>query len=96
MTYYKQMGKIPRKRHTVMRNEEGSLYREQVMGTKGFSGIQSILYHHHSPTEIVRSTLLENNPLVYEEQSALRPRHLQTDKVEKGKDALTGSGISFR
>lgn len=90
MTYYKQMGKIPRKRHTVMRNEEGSLYREQVMGTKGFSGIQSILYHHHSPTEIVRSTLLENTPLVYEEQSALRPRHLQTDKVEKGKDALTG------
>ncbi|MFC5588692.1 homogentisate 1,2-dioxygenase [Sporosarcina soli] len=90
MTYYKQMGKIPRKRHTVMRKEDGSLYREQVMGTKGFSGIQSILYHHHSPTEIVRSTVLEDNPLVYEEQGALRPRHLQTDKVEKGKDALTG------
>jgi homogentisate 1,2-dioxygenase len=90
MTYYKQMGEIPRKRHTVMRKEDGSLYREQVMGTKGFSGIQSILYHHHSPTEIVRSTVLEDNPLVYEEQGALRPRHLQTDKVEKGKDALTG------
>ena len=86
MSYYKQMGKIPRKRHTVMRKEDGSLYREQVMGTKGFSGIQSILYHHHSPTEIVKSTLLSENPLIYEEQGALRPRHLQTDKVEKGKD----------
>ncbi len=84
------MGKIPRKRHTVMRKEDGKLYREQVMGTKGFSGIQSILYHHYSPTEIVKSTLYDNKQLEYEEQGALRPRHFETDKVKKGEDAVTG------
>ncbi|MGA9224885.1 MAG: homogentisate 1,2-dioxygenase, partial [Mesobacillus sp.] len=51
MPYYKSMGKIPRKRHTVFKKENGSLFREQVMGTKGFSGLQSILYHHNPPTQ---------------------------------------------
>lgn len=90
MTYYKQMGKIPRKRHIVMRKEDGTLYREQVMGTKGFSGIQSILYHDHPPTEIVTSSLLQENFFEYEEQSPLRPRHFNTNKVKKGQDALSG------
>ena len=73
-----------------MRKEDGSLYREQVMGTKGFSGIQSILYHNYSPTEIVRSSLLNDYQLDYERQGALRPRHLETNKVNRGKDAVTG------
>ncbi|MDX5474713.1 MAG: homogentisate 1,2-dioxygenase, partial [Bacillaceae bacterium] len=45
--YYRQLGKIPHKRHTMFKKEDGTLYREQVMGTKGFSGTQSILYHHY-------------------------------------------------
>ncbi len=90
MAHYKSMGKIPRKRHTIMRKEDGSLYREQVMGTKGFSGIQSILYHHHAPTELTKSTLLDVKPLEYEEQGALRPRHFETNKVKKGQDAVMG------
>lgn len=91
MTYYKAMGKIPKKRHTVMRKEDGALYREQVMGTKGFSGIQSILYHNYSPTEIVRSSLNQNQQQrEYEEQGALRPRHLKTGQLEKGGDPVLG------
>ena len=43
MSFYRQMGKLPNKRHVVFRKEDGGIYREQVMGTKGFSGIQSIL-----------------------------------------------------
>ncbi|MCU6339932.1 hypothetical protein KW823_25790, partial [Enterobacter quasiroggenkampii] len=55
MAYYRRMGDIPGKRHTMFRKPDGTLYREQVMGTKGFSGIQSILYHHYPPTAISKA-----------------------------------------
>lgn len=90
MTFYKKMGEIPNKRHTVFRKKDGSLFKEQVMGTKGFSGIQSILYHHHSPTEIVKSELLSDCRLQYEEQSDLSPRHFYTSQFNETSDAIIG------
>jgi homogentisate 1,2-dioxygenase len=92
VVFYKQLGDIPRKRHTTFRKEDESLYREQVMGTKGFSGNQSILYHHHAPTELVKTSLLNSKNFMseYEVQGALRPRHFKTNGVEKGKDAIAG------
>lgn len=90
MTYYRKMGKVPHKRHTIMRNEEGNLYREQVMGTKGFSGIQSILYHRNPPTQMADAELIGKQKMNYEKQGALRPRHFRTNGVPKGNDALSG------
>ena len=52
MPFYHKLGHIPHKRHTQFRKPDGSLYREQVLGVKGFSGIQSILYHVYPPTEL--------------------------------------------
>ncbi|MFD2131716.1 homogentisate 1,2-dioxygenase [Pseudogracilibacillus auburnensis] len=89
--FYKQLGKIPKKRHTIFRKEDGSLYKEQVMGTKGFSGIQSILYHHNAPTQIEEANLLGKFNLEYEDQQALAYRHFLTDKTnEKNEDAVEG------
>ncbi|MEH7883926.1 homogentisate 1,2-dioxygenase [Bacillus sp. JJ1609] len=90
MPYYKSMGEIPRKRHTVFKKEDGSLFREQVMGTKGFSGLQSILYHHNPPTQMVEATLLGKVKLEYEEQEALSHRHFKTSKLTKKNDAVSG------
>ncbi|MGA9227973.1 MAG: homogentisate 1,2-dioxygenase [Mesobacillus sp.] len=90
MPYYKSMGKIPRKRHTVFKKEDGALFREQVMGTKGFSGLQSILYHHNPPTQMVEATLLGKVKLEYEEQEALSHRHFKTSKLTKKNDAVSG------
>jgi homogentisate 1,2-dioxygenase len=87
--YYRQLGKIPKKRHTIFRKEDGSLFREQVMGTKGFSGSQSILYHHHMPTEVVKSEWIGSYLPEYEEQGALNHRHFLTDQVTKKGDALS-------
>ncbi|MBO9610126.1 MAG: homogentisate 1,2-dioxygenase [Paenibacillaceae bacterium] len=90
MPFYHRMGRIPHKRHTQFRNEDGGLYREQVMGTKGFSGIQSILYHHSAPTEILRAEYLGALDIVYEEPGALGHRHFNTSAhLEKG-DAVSG------
>ncbi|QED47697.1 homogentisate 1,2-dioxygenase [Cytobacillus dafuensis] len=86
--FYRKMGEIPHKRHTMFKKEDGSLYREQVMGTKGFSGTQSILYHHYMPTEVSQSQLIGKYLPEYEDQDSLKHRHLMTDKIEKKGDAL--------
>ncbi|MEH7075319.1 homogentisate 1,2-dioxygenase [Neobacillus drentensis] len=86
--FYRQIGKIPHKRHTMFKKADGSLFREQVMGTRGFSGTQSILYHHYMPTEVVRAELIGEYLPVYEDQQPLKHRHFLSSKVEKKGDAL--------
>ncbi|AZV41409.1 homogentisate 1,2-dioxygenase [Peribacillus asahii] len=91
MSFYRQMGKVPNKRHIVFRKEDESLFKEQVMGTKGFSGIQSILYHHNAPTAFSKTHLIGECKVEYEEQGALRPRHFYSDNVNKEpSDAVMG------
>jgi homogentisate 1,2-dioxygenase len=52
MSHYHRLGQIPRKRHTQFRQPDGSLYSEQLVGTLGFHGVSSLLYHVHPPTQI--------------------------------------------
>jgi homogentisate 1,2-dioxygenase len=86
--YYRKMGEIPHKRHTMFKKDDGTLFREQVMGTKGFSGTQSILYHHHLPTAVTKTEFLGSYMPQFEEEGAVRHRHFMTDGVEKKGDAL--------
>src|SRR6476620_2786748 len=87
--YYRHMGRIPHKRHTMFKRDDGSLYREQVMGTRGFSGTQSILYHHYMPTEVLRGKVVGSYLPEYEVQQALKHRLFLTDKTTKKGDVLT-------
>lgn len=52
MPFYHKLGKIPHKRHTTFKKENGSYYYEQLFGTAGFSGMSSLLYHEHRPTQV--------------------------------------------
>ncbi len=52
MPIYHSLGKIPHKRHTTFEQPTGGLYYEQLFGTIGFSGMSSILYHVHRPTQV--------------------------------------------
>lgn len=54
MPYYNRSGIIPNKRHTVFRKQNGSLYQEELVGTQGFSGTASLVYHLHPPTIITQ------------------------------------------
>jgi len=90
MPFYVSRGQVPPKRHTQFRKPDGSLYREQVMGTRGFSGIQSILYHIHPPTAVSRVVDLGLVERSYEEPGALRHRHFRTAAMARGGDILTG------
>ncbi len=53
MPHYYTLGKIPHKRHTQFRREDGALYSEQLFSTEGFSNDYTLLYHVHPPTEII-------------------------------------------
>lgn len=90
MPFYVRRGEIPPKRHTQFRQPDGTLYSEQVMGTRGFSGIQSILYHIHPPTAVTRVADLGPVLREFEEPGALRHRHFKTAPLEPGGDIVTG------
>lgn len=55
MPYYFSLGQIPHKRHTQFRQQDGSLYSEQLFSTEGFSNDYSLLYHIHPPTQIIKT-----------------------------------------
>src|SRR5215218_5883507 len=91
MPYYRQVGELPRKRHTQFRKPDGGLYAEELMGADGFSADSALLYHEHLPTAIVDSQVWEEpaEPLVA--NHPLLPRHLRTSKLDSGgADAVTG------
>jgi homogentisate 1,2-dioxygenase len=60
MPFYRHLGEIPHKRHTVFKQSNGELYHEQLFGTIGFDGMSSLLYHVHPPT-LVKDILGEKD-----------------------------------
>lgn len=52
MPFYQKHGTIPKKRHIVSRQSNGNLYHEELVGTEGFSGMSSLVYHLHPPTMV--------------------------------------------
>lgn len=82
MAFYYKLGDIPQKRHTQFRQPDGSLYAEQLVGTLGFSGVSSLLYHINPPTKISRI----EDPVPFAPKIAenikLAPHHLRTFDVK--------------
>ncbi|MBK6365475.1 MAG: homogentisate 1,2-dioxygenase [Saprospiraceae bacterium] len=52
MPFYHQLGHLPEKRHIVFRQPSGALYQEELVGTQGFSGLSSLVYHVFPPTKV--------------------------------------------
>jgi len=90
MTYYYKLGEVPHKRHTQFRQEDGSLYHEEVMGIHGFAGIQSILYHIYPPTAVHRIESAAPTCIEYVEDHPLKHRHLRSAPIPAGGDAING------
>ena len=93
MPFYVKLGQVPHKRHTQFKKPDsqgGGLYREQVMGVKGFSGIQSILYHVNPPTAV--RAVKDHGPLerTWEPEGPVRHRLVKTLNLDPAGDALTG------
>src|SRR5690242_3821045 len=84
MTFYRRVGDVPRKRHTVHRDATGGRLLEELFGTEGFAGASSLLYHRNSPSALLDATafpapcddLVANEPV--------RPVHLRTASLPTG------------
>ncbi|GAB4524761.1 MAG: homogentisate 1,2-dioxygenase [Anaerolineae bacterium] len=93
MAYYHRLGEIPHKRHTQFRKPDGGLYREEVMGLEGFSGIQSILYHHFLPPRVVSTEYLGSTRVEYADYGAIRHRAFRTSDFPAGGDAVSARRV---
>jgi homogentisate 1,2-dioxygenase len=90
MSYYYRLGSIPHKRHTQFRQPDGSLYHEELMGLRGFTGSKSLLYHLRPPTAVERIApgCKVETPLA--SAGPLRHRLLRTANLAPGGDAVQG------
>lgn len=88
MPFYHKLGKIPHKRHTVFRKEDGGIHYEQLFGTIGFDGMSTLLYHLQPPT-IVKSIgeKIDMNPEIALEKD-MQMRSLLGYKVKPTEDYL--------
>lgn len=89
MPFYHKLGSIPHKRHTQFRKSDGGLYREEVMGLEGFSGIQSLLYHHFLPPRVLRVEDCGALTPQYVDFGAVRHRAFATAQLDKAGDPVT-------
>ena len=82
MPYYTRLGLIPPKRHTQFRQPDGSLYKEELVSSYGFSGIYSNLYHTYAPTEVKK--IGDQIPYAYDfdKSYGLKQTHLKTSVIE--------------
>lgn len=83
MPFYHQLGSVPRKRHTVFRQPDGSLYHEHVMGSRGFSGPETLMYHRRAPTSVLETRLLRRLEWTADPEPALRMRHFRLGRTSK-------------
>lgn len=102
MPFYHQLGKIPHKRHTTFKKEDGSLHYEELFGTIGFDGMSSLLYHVQRPTQVkeilgrksIAPKILENNNI-----TSYRLKGFQVapekDYLESKKTVLTNSDCNI-
>lgn len=89
MPFYHKLGHIPHKRHTQFRKADGTLYHEEVMGTRGFSGIQSILYREYAPTRVVKAEALGTEHIDLIDNAPLEHHHLAAAGFNSGGDPIT-------
>ncbi|WP_210439798.1 homogentisate 1,2-dioxygenase [Nocardioides xinjiangensis] len=84
MAHYRALGRLPRQRHTQLRDDNGHLFREELMGEEGFSSDSSLLYHRGVPSAITDSRVWELGDQSRTPNHPLKPRHLRLHDLETG------------
>ncbi len=94
MPQYRQMGKIPPKRHTELRTTPGyrgeGLHYEEVVTTAGFGRAYSTLYHLRPPTRVRKAEAAGILPLEVVDVPVLRHHHLKSGQMKAGGDPVMG------
>ncbi|MEU7813094.1 homogentisate 1,2-dioxygenase [Pseudonocardia sp. NPDC049154] len=89
MPYFTRVGEVPRKRHTVFRQPDGTLYWEELIGEDGFVGDTSLLYHRYPPSALTAIEALPTPDERLVPNDPMSPLHLTLhDLPAKGDAAL--------
>lgn len=94
MPFYHKVGKIPRLKHCTFYKEDGkSLYREELVSSKGFSGIYSNKYHIHAPTAVLEVNRIDPVEDSNWPEAAHLYYHFDTDKKKDGGNYITARKV---
>jgi homogentisate 1,2-dioxygenase len=93
MPPYRQVGSLPRKRHTAHRTRPGfrgeGIYYEEVVTVGGFDRAYSIVYHLRPPTRVARVEAAGAAPLEEAESPVLRHHHLKSGELPRVGDLIS-------
>ncbi len=89
MVFYRQVGEVPRTRHTQMRRPSGELYQEELVSTLGFDGASSLLYHLGAPTSVRSIKSEPSAKLVPFARDVVRHHRFHTMEVSTPGDFLS-------
>lgn len=90
MAHYRALGRLPRQRHTQLRDDDGHLFREELMGEEGFSSDSSLLYRRGVPSAITDSRVWELSDQSRTPNHPLKPRHLKLHDLGTGTCPVEG------
>jgi homogentisate 1,2-dioxygenase len=94
MPYYRQVGSIPHKRHTMHGVRPGfhgeGMYYEEVVTTQGFSRAYSIVYHLRPPTRVKKVEPAGNVGIEIAAAESLRHHHLESNQLPKAGGPISG------
>jgi homogentisate 1,2-dioxygenase len=77
MPYYRSLGQVPAKRHTQLRQPDGRLLSEELVGEEGFSSDSALLYHREIPSAMTDARVWELPDLATTPNHPLKPLHLR-------------------
>lgn len=93
MAFYLSRGDMPQKKHTTFyKEDQKSLYQEELVSTLGFDGIYSTKYHIHAPSRVEKVEAAEDFYDPVWEEAPLLYYHFRTDKIEKTGSFFSGRG----
>ena len=89
MVYFRSVGTLPVKAHTVLRID-GRFIHEELFSTAGFSGSSCLVYRLNAPTRVVRVEGLKAEPVVACELDTVCNRMFKIDQMPMAGDFADG------
>jgi len=94
MAFYHKLGLIPTKKHITFYKKDGkSLFREELVSTKGFSGIYSTKYHINAPTKTLEIREMDRIQMDLWDVMPLQHIHFKTDMKKSEGDFFSSRNI---
>jgi homogentisate 1,2-dioxygenase len=88
--FYRRVGHVPPKRHTVHHDADGSRLLEELVGQEGFSDVSALLYHRRSPSALVSIEEVDDDRPQLRALQPVTPVHLRAGDVRTGNEPVLG------